>query len=102
MKLNKSKAVLFDELYDNLIKELSLYKGESWKHEKEYRLLYITDEFKNGGEVPFSELNIKPVNIYVGLKCSKNNKYKLQKIANEMKVNFNEIHCSTTEYKFEK
>ena len=86
------------DLILDLIYDLSCYKGLSWKHEKEYRALYIGD-YPKGEEIPFSDLNIKLKAIYAGPKCNKINISTLKLIAAKLNASFYEMEIDEEEYK---
>lgn len=57
-------------------------KQSCWSNEKEYRLIYPKE--KDGGSNLNNEMiGIKPVEMYLGLKCSDENKSKLKSIAED-------------------
>lgn len=57
-------------------------KQSSWSNEKEYRLIYPKE--KDGGcNLNNEMIGIKPVAMYLGLKCSDENKSKLKSIAED-------------------
>lgn len=90
---------LYEDLFDNVIKELSFYKGKTWEHEQEYRAIYKSQIEKIGEEVSFSDLNVELVAIYIGLNCSKKNTKKLYKIASKLNVKIYQIDKDKNEYK---
>lgn len=63
-------------------------KHKSWEYENEYRCLYpiIEGELK-GQNVSNSDIGIQPVEIYIGMNCSDENKERLKRIAHDV------FHC---------
>lgn len=60
-------------------------KHESWKNEKEYRLITMDLNEKTGAEIPFLDIGIEPVGIYTGLNCDEKYIEKLNRISKRLK-----------------
>lgn len=71
------------EMYINLFRMNMCMKSQTWKHEKEFRIIYPLgdDEGKN---VSWSQLILKIRNIYAGFNCSEENKKALKQISNSL------------------
>lgn len=77
----KSETKLLEK-YRYLFILLLNIKHSSWSNEKEYRLIYPKE--KNGGSNLNNEMiGIKPVKMYLGLKCSDAHKSELKSIAKD-------------------
>ena len=87
------------DLINDLISELSCYKGDSWKHEKEYRGLCLDDLNIEGTSISFKDLNLELVGIYAGPYCGCSHLTELENIANTLKVKFEKLECDTKNYK---
>lgn len=84
--------------YLEFIKILASCKDPSWSHEKEYRVFYKSDVSKSGESVAAKHLNLKIKAIYIGLKCSKKNKFKLKAIGSKLNVPVHEMIKSKENY----
>lgn len=85
----KSETKLLEK-YRYLFILLLNIKHSSWSNEKEYRLIYPKE--KDGGSNLNNEtIGIKPVEMYLGLKCSDKNKSILKSIAE------NNLNCKCYE-----
>lgn len=75
----RDKADFFSKLFlQNLF-----IKAASWKHEKEYRIVYPLDNGK-GMNVPVSKLGMRTRRIVAGINCSEENIARLNEISNEL------------------
>lgn len=87
-------------LINDLISELSCYKGKSWKHEKEYRGLCLDNFGSSGINIKFKDLNLKLVGIYAGPSCSQKDYDELKRIATKIGItNFKKLKTDDKEYK---
>lgn len=67
------------EMYSYIMFLLLNVKHDSWKQEKEYRLIYPTDE-KQGQNLGNSMVGIEPVCVYIGFKCNEAHKKQIKDI----------------------
>lgn len=58
-------------------------KSNTWKHEKEYRIVQFIDR-KKGENFDISSLGLKVERIIAGINCSEENRNKLNEISNEI------------------
>ena len=84
-----------------LVLRYQLYsKHISWKHEKEFRIIYPHDlSSEYGQNVNINKLGIKANRIIAGIDCSDENKNQLNIISNELGLgDIYEAKISDTEY----
>jgi hypothetical protein len=80
---NLSDTPVLDYYYE-AIKLSFAVKHTSWRHEKEFRLIYPQSERKNGTAISNESLGIQPQKIYAGLKCRDEYIQKLGKIGEKL------------------
>jgi hypothetical protein len=71
------------EFYSTLFLQNLFIKAKSWKHEKEYRIVYPLDN-DIGMNIPVSNLGLRTSRIVAGINCSKNDIVRLNEISNEL------------------
>ena len=90
-------------------------KSDMWKHEHEYRFLYMDEmnldalanldleiQSKNGIEIPYEEYGLSVDKIYVGINCSDNHQKRVIEIAKEIGANLvYKMKLSKNEFAFE-
>lgn len=83
------------EFYASVMRYQMFMKHESWKHEKEYRIIYPHNaKAKHGRNVNISDLGLKTKRVIAGLYCTDVHKDKLNKISNELGCG--DIYCCNT------
>lgn len=70
--------------YAKIISQNLFIKANTWKHEKEYRIVYPIDENSKGMNVPVYKLGMRTSRIVAGMNCSEDNKKKLNEISNSL------------------
>ena len=58
-------------------------KAETWKHEKEYRIVYCIEK-QDGINVPVNSLGVRAKKNIAGINCSSENVERLNRISNEL------------------
>lgn len=88
------------EFYAFVLRYQLYLKHISWKHEKEFRIIYPHDlSSEYGQNVSINELGIKTKRIIAGVDCSEENKKQLNDISNGLGLgNIYEAKISDTEY----
>lgn len=76
--------------YSSVFLFIPFTKHQSWKYEKEYRMIYPEIITESGLNVETSNLGIEPTSVYAGIKCSEEHKERLQQITNTLGIEF---HC---------
>ncbi len=88
------------EFYASVFRYQLYSKHNSWKHEKEFRIIFphnLSSEY--GQNVSINKLGIKVNRIIAGIDCSEENKQQLNDISNELGFgNIYEAKISDTEY----
>jgi len=70
----------------DLIRHRFFIKHDSWEHEKEFRLVTDCKNQKNKNIYSFKEMDVKPIKVVCGLKCSDKNIKKLKKFASKFNI----------------
>lgn len=87
------------EFYANLMQQQFFLKHESWKHEKEYRMIFPLGTSTKGLLVPISCVGLKTSRIVAGIKCKPEHIERLRKIAVKLSCgNVAQIAISATKY----
>ena len=83
------KCILY---LSSVLQMIFFSKHISWQYENEYRSLYL-DEFIDplvsaGLNVNAADVNLEPIAVYAGIKCSEEHKKRLQQISNTLGIEF--------------
>lgn len=79
----KQETNLEVEFYATLLKHQLFIKHESWKNEREYRIIFPSVGTK-GFQVNIADIGLKASKIVVGLNCTDEHKAKLNEISNKI------------------
>lgn len=73
--------------YMELLSNTCIMKHKSWSYEEEYRVVYpIEDIDSKGCLVKCNDIGLNINAIYCGYKCSDSNYFRIQRIANKLKI----------------
>lgn len=81
------------EIPNRILRDMATTKSESWKYEKEWRLIPRIIDISQ--ENPISYIEIKPKAIIAGTQCTNEDKKLLTNIAKEKKIPFYEMQISS-------
>lgn len=81
------------EIPNGILRDMATTKSESWKYEKEWRLIPRIIDISR--ENPISYVEIKPKAIIAGTQCTNGDKRVLANIAKEKKIPFYEMQISS-------
>ena len=89
--------------FEQIISALSKTKGEEWSNEKEYRIVLPAESVRQvsnaGGVVSFQSVGLHPRRIFIGMKCNKENRKRIEKIGLSLQCETIPVEPSETEYK---
>ena len=92
----KKQAMADANFYSAIMFEIFFIKHDSWKSEKEYRILQLNSDDVNGMNVAVEKLGLIPEAVYCGINCEHTEK--IETIAKKINLNFYKCKLSETEF----
>lgn len=87
--------------WSEILKLSFTVKHNSWKHEKEYRLLFPSEESgKNGILVNNAQIGVRPSKMFIGVKCIEENEYILKNISRDLGIDIFKMYVDDDAFNF--